>query len=93
MLCLFFFLPLFTERAAKGDVFLHCSVEQPGLLGSVGHRVSVLAGCMMGNRGKQTSKNYTSCIHKALKSRSTDLQTSVFKVPQDYNWYNYLIKK
>lgn len=36
-------LPLFTERAAKCDVLLHCGVEQPGLLGSVGHRVSVLA--------------------------------------------------
>lgn len=61
---LYLFLPLFIERAAEGDVFLYCSVEQPGLLSSVGHRVSVLAGCIMGNRGKQTGKNYKSCIHK-----------------------------
>lgn len=37
-------LPLLTERAAECDVFLNCSIEQPGLLGSVGHRGSVLAG-------------------------------------------------
>lgn len=69
----FFFLPLFTERAAKGDVVFHCSIEQPGLLGSVGHRVSVLAGCSRGNRGKQIpGENYKSWIHKASKRRSTD---------------------
>ena len=48
------FLPLFIEGAAEGDVFLHCSVEQPGLLGSVGHRVSVLAEW---HHGKQRQKN------------------------------------
>lgn len=36
-------LPLLVERTAKGDVFLQRGVEQPGLLGGVGHGVSVFA--------------------------------------------------
>ena len=35
-------VPLLVERDPEGDVFLHCGVQQPGLLGSVGHRVPVL---------------------------------------------------
>lgn len=43
-------LPLFIERASKGDVLLHSGIEQPGLLGSVGHGVSVLAAVHHGKR-------------------------------------------
>ena len=35
-------VPLFAEGAPEGDVLLHRGVEQPGLLGCVGHRVAVL---------------------------------------------------
>lgn len=66
-------LPLLVEGTAKGDVVLHRGVKQPRLLGSVGYRVPVLAGGIMGNEGKKTlNEKKIFCLHEASERRNAD---------------------
>lgn len=45
--------PLFAEGASEGDVVLHCGIQEPGFLSSVGHRVSVLTGASWGKKKRR----------------------------------------